>query len=342
MRIVVCGTVIAAFAGLSVAPASAADADAAAFYRGRTVTIINAGGVGGGSGTYAQVAKPYLEKNLPGAPQIVQQYMPGAGGAKAANYLFTVAPRDGSVIGQPLQELVLWARLGASSARYDASQFRYLGGADVTRSTLTVMKSAGVASIEDARRKEIVMAAGGKGSQTYMYPAIANAILGTKFRIVTGYAGTGDMNLAIERGEAHGRAGQWASFKAARPQWIADKRLVNLAVVGPDPEPELPDVPLLSSLAKTLGDKAVLDLVSLTALLGRAWVAPPKVPADRIAALRLGFAAAFTDKTFIAEAGRRNLDLHPVTWQAQEAAAKTILATDQHAVDRLRQILEIK
>ena len=326
-------------AGLAL-PAVPAAADVAAFYRGKTITVINAGGPGGASAAYGQLVAPFVEKNLPGNPAIVIQYMPGAGGAKAANYLYNAAARDGSAIGQPLQEMPLWGRVQSGGVRYDPARFQYLGGADVTRSTISVMKAhTKVRSIEDARRTETIMAAGGKASQPYMYPAIANAILGTKFKIVTGYPGTGQMNLAIERGEAHGRAGSWGSFKGAKPQWIKDDLLAHLAVIGPDPEPDLPGVPLLSDLAAAPGDRAVLDLVSTTAVVGRAWVAPPKVPSDRVAALRQAFAKALRDPALAAEAKRRNLDLNPVAWQAQQDAVKKILAADQRVVDRLRDIL---
>jgi tripartite-type tricarboxylate transporter receptor subunit TctC len=329
----------AAFVVAAVLPFSAT-AEVAGFYEGRPITVVNAGGAGGASAAYGQLVTPFVQKYMPGQPSIIVQYMPGAGGAKAANYLFSAAAQDGSMIGQPLQEMPLWARLGTASARYDPEKFHYLGGADVTRSTISVMKKhTEVRTIEDAKQTEVVMAAGGKASQPYMYPAIANAILGTKFKIVLGYPGTGQMNLAIERGEAHGRGGSWGSFKGAKPEWIRDDALAHLAVIGPDPEPDLPGVPLLSDLASTPEDRAMLELVSVTALVGRAWVAPPGVPAERVAALRDAFAKALRDPELVAEAKRRNLDLNPVGWEKQQDAVQKILSADQSAVDRLRDIL---
>jgi tripartite-type tricarboxylate transporter receptor subunit TctC len=311
----------------------------AEFYRGKTITIVTGGGAGGPHAVYAELLKPFLEKHIPGNPTIIPQYMPGAGGLRANNYLYKVAARDGTVLGSPLQELVLAARLGVQGVQYDPAQFSFLGGAEVTRSTITVLKSAGVTTLEEARKTELIMAAGGRASQPFMYPAVANAILGTRFRIITGYPGITEMDLAVERGEAHGRAGSWGSIKGARRHWIEKDMVTHLAVIGPDREPDLPDVPLLTEFAESEADREVLELISITAVHGRAYIAPPDVPADRLAVLREAFAKALQDPELGREAQRRGLHLEPVSWQAQQQAVNRIMQANETTVQRLRKIL---
>jgi tripartite-type tricarboxylate transporter receptor subunit TctC len=319
-----------------------AQADPAAFYSGKTITLVNGGGAGGGSTVYTQVLAPLMQKYMPGQPAVVVQYMPGAGGARAANFVYSAADQDGTVLLRPLQELPLWGLLGTSGLRYDAARFQYLGGAYVSRSTISVMKSfTKVRTVEDAKRTEVIVAAGGKASQPYMYPTLANALVGTKFKLVMGYPGTGAMNLAMERGEVQGRAGSWNSFKGAMPHWVAKDMLANLAVIGPDREPSLPDVPLLTEFISDQADLAIMQIVAETALFAHAWVAPPGVPADRVAALREAFAKAVNDPETIAQMKKRGADLTFVPWQTQQQSVQKLLKIDRKSIARLRKILDL-
>jgi tripartite-type tricarboxylate transporter receptor subunit TctC len=316
--------------------------DVAAFYSGKTITIVNGGGAGGGSTVYTQIIIPILQKYMPGHPAFVVQYMPGAGGVRAANYLYSAAARDGTVLGRPLQEISLWALLGTKGLQYDPTRFQYIGGAFTARSTISVMKSATpVRTIEDAKRTEVILATGGKAAQPYMYPALSNALVGTKFKLVTGYPGTGAMNLAMERGEVHGRAGSWNSFKGAKPDWIARDLLANLAVIGPDREPDLPDVPLLTEFISNPADRAIMEIFASTALFGHVWISPPEVPADRVAALREAFGKTLTDPDLVAQMKKRDADLNFVPWQQLEQAVQQLLKVDKEAVARLRAILDL-
>jgi tripartite-type tricarboxylate transporter receptor subunit TctC len=330
-------------AGLLASTAtSSAQSDVAEFYRGKTVTVVNGGGSGGGSAVYAQVIAPILQKYMPGNPAFVIQYMPGAGGARAANYVYSAAAKDGTVLGRPLQEVALFSLLRASGLQYDAARFQYIGGAYTSRSTISVMKQfTPVRTIEDAKRTEVIVAAGGKASQPYMYPTLANALVGTKFKLVMGYPGTGAMNIAMERGEVHGRAGSWNSFRGAKPYWVEKDLLANLAVIGLDREPELPNVPLLTDFIANPADRLLMELVASSALFAHVWLAPPGVPADRVAALREAFAKTMNDPELIAQMKQRHADFDYISWQQLRDAVEKQAKVDHKSIERLRAILDL-
>jgi|LNFM01.2.fsa_nt_gb tripartite-type tricarboxylate transporter receptor subunit TctC len=327
------------FSSMSLIGGTANADPVADFYRNGKITVVLAGGPGAIHSIYTQLLAPYVRKHMPGNPSLVVNSMPGAGGTIAANYLYNVAPKDGGTIGSLLPEMPMSARFGTAGNRFDPLKFSYLAGADVTNSTITLMRTAGVSSIAEAREKVAVIAAGGPGSQTFITPTVANAVLGTKFKVVTGYNGLNAMDIAVDRGEAHGRSGSWSSIKATRPHWLTSNLVVHLAIVGPEREPDLPDVPLLTELAATPQDRAVLSLISDNALLGRMWLAPPGVPEERVTALREAFWKALNDPELIAEAKAKELDLRPVPAKKLAATVEQIMKADDATVDRLKSIL---
>jgi tripartite-type tricarboxylate transporter receptor subunit TctC len=320
-----------------------AQADAVAdFYKGKTITLVSAGEAGGAHGTYAQVITAHIKKHIPGNPTVVVQYMLGAGGNQAANYLYNVAPKDGTVIGLPLQDLIFNARIGVQAVKYDAAKVHYLGGADVTRTTVSVMKASGILTLEDARQKEVLMGSTGKSGQTYIIPMVLNALLGTKFRPVIGYQGINFIHLAMERGELHGSAASWPTIAAAKKSWVEKGLIANLVTVAMEREPELPDVPALSELVTSEADRALIPLLAGSAALGRAWIAFGDVPDDRLAALRDAWTKTMADPAFRADAEQRGLALNPVSWQVQQDLTKQILATPDATVARLKDILGLE
>jgi tripartite-type tricarboxylate transporter receptor subunit TctC len=335
------GEIVAASVLLAAALAAApACADPVAdFYRNKSVTVVSAGEAGGAHGVYAQLISAHIKAHIPGNPNVVIQHMVGAGGNLAMNYLHNVASKDGTHIGVPLQDLIVNARIGVAAVKYDPATAHYLGGADVTRTTVTVMKASGVASLEDARRKEVVMGASGKSGQNYVIPTVLNSIVGTKFRVVMGYPGINAVNLAMERGEVHGHAVSWPVIAGTKKEWIAQKLISNLVTIALEREPELPDVPALAELVTSDDDRTLIALLTAPAALGRAWVAFGDVPKDRLAALRTGFAATMADPAFLADAAARGLPIRPVDWQAQQQIAMQILATPDATVARLKGIL---
>ena len=334
------GRAIFGLASAAMLWAVPAQADAVAdFYKDKTITVVSAGGAGGAHGAYAQLISTHIKKFIPGNPTIIIQYMPGAGGNKAMSYLYNVTAQDGTYVGVPLQDLIFNARIGVKAVKYDAAKAHYLGGVDVTRTTVTVMKSSGVTSLDDAKRKEVLMASAGKGGQTYIIPAVLNAMLGTKFRVITGYRGLGLMHLAMENGEVHGRAASWSSITSTRKAWVAKGLVANLVTIALEREPDLPNVPALAELVKSDDERALVRLLAGSAALGRAWVAFGAIPKDRLAALRSAYARTLTDPAFKADAAKRGLAVRPVAWQTQQKLAGEILATPDATVARLKKTL---
>jgi hypothetical protein len=334
---------ILALAALGAVYAVPAQADAVAdFYRDKTVTLVSAGEAGGAHGTYAQLITAHIRKHIPGNPNVVIQYMLGAGGNQAPNYLYNVAPRDGTVIGLPLQDLIFNARIGVQAVKYDAAQAHYLGGADVTRTTVSVMKASGIRTLDDARRQEVLMGSTGKSGQTYIIPMVLNHMLGTNFRPVLGYQGINFIHLAMERGELHGSAASWPTIAAAKKAWVERGLIANLVTVAMEREPELPEVAALSELVTSADDRTLIPLLAGSAALGRTWIAFGDVPEDRLAALRAAWASTMADPAFRADAAARGLVLNPVSWQAQQDVAAQILATPDAAVARLKGILGLE
>src|SRR5262249_51561281 len=223
-----------ACAGLLLAGALPAQAQSVAdFYRGKTVNVLIGVGVGGEYDLQARLVARYIGKHIPGNPLVVPQNMTGAGGIKMANYLFAQAPRDGTYIGMLGNYFPSTQAVGGQGVQYDAVQFPWLRTIAPVVETMSVWHAAGVKTIEEARRRTIVAGASGRGTIAYIYPSLMNEFLGTKFKVVIGYAGGNEINLAMERGEVEARNNTWSSWKTTRANWLADKRIIVIAQAGP-------------------------------------------------------------------------------------------------------------
>jgi len=329
-----------ALVGALAATPSPAAADAVAdFYKGKTVTIIVAAGPGGNYSVYSLLLAPYWKKYMPGNPTFIIQNMGGAGGTKAANFLVNSAPQDGSHIGILESTTPLNAKLRATGVKYDPGKFHYLGGADNTRSMFTVMTSAGIGTMEEAKKKQAICGATGKGSTTFVTPALVNHFLGTKFKIITGYHGMNGVNSAIDKGEVNCRAAVFASIENSRPHWIKDRMIVNLAAIGTERHPDYPDVPTLLELTKSPDARAALTLMSNNGIFGRAWVAPPSMPTERVTAMREAFWKAFNDPKAQSEMKARNMRYNPVRWEVQQKTVVEIAATPQRIIDLMKKAI---
>jgi tripartite-type tricarboxylate transporter receptor subunit TctC len=330
----------AALAAAGFVGGAAADA-VGDFYRGKTVTIVVAAGPGGAHTKYSQLLAPFLKKYMPGNPDFVTQNMGGAGGTRAANFLYNTAPQDGTSIGILLSDTPLASRLEATGVKYVTNKFHFLGGADQPLSAFILFKSEGIASIDDAKKKEIVLGSTGKGSQTYTVPTMTNAMLGTKFKVITGYQGMGGVYLAMDRREVFGFQGVWESVKFLRPQWVANGDIKIIAAVSLKPLPDMPDVPLLQNMVSNPVDKQAIELMGGNAILGRGWLAPPGVPADRVAALRDAFRKSFDDPAAKAEAEKRKMPWDNATWQEMQEQAERIVKADDAVIKRMRETLGV-
>lgn len=330
---------VAAVAAAGFAAPAAADA-VADFYKGKTVTVVVAAGPGGGHTKYTQYLAPFLEKHMPGNPNFIVQNMGGAGGTKAANYLYTRGQKDGTMIGILLSDTPLASRLRTTGVKYVAKDFQFLGGADKPRSAFVVYKSTGIKTLQDAMKKQVVFGSTGKGSQTYVVPTLTNAILGTKFKVITGYRGMGGIYIAMDKKEVQGFQSSWSGFTIGRSHLVDQVNL--LAVNALTPLVDHPKVPLLKDIITDPQDKKVAELLGGNMVLGRAWLAPPGVPADRLAALRTAFAKSFADPEAVAGAKKRRMTWESVSWKDQQAAAERISNTDQALIDRMRKALGLK
>jgi len=294
--------------------AGTADAEAVAeFYRGRTVTIAAATGAGSAYGIHGRLLAEEIAKHIPGNPNVVMQFMPGGGGSKQANYVYNVAPRDGSYIGFPLKYIAVNQKLGRPGLKYDAAKFGYIGSLGPINSVVAILKDKAPATTFDgAMKTEIVMGSTGKSSETFITPTLMNNLLGTRFKIVSGYNGMKDITLAMERGEVHGRAGSWESVKAGDASWLKEKRVSLIALSGLTRNWDLPDLPTLIELAKGPDEKAVLTFFGAGNAVGWLFIAPPGVPAERLAALRTAFDKATANPAYQARVKARRLDIRPI------------------------------
>ncbi len=330
----------ALYGTVAIAPASA---DAVAdFYRGKNVSVVIAAGPGGGHTQYTLLIASYLKKHMPGNPTFITQNMGGAGGTKAANHLYNRAAQDGSAIGILLSDTPFASRLRTTGVKYVADRFHYLGGAEKTRSAFVVFKSAGVETLADMRKKQVIMGSTGKGSQTFILPTLANAMLGTKFKVITGYRGMNGIYVAMDRAEVQGFQAVWSSVAFIRPQWLKNDLVTVLFANSLDPLPDRPNVPLLKDLISDPMDKKIAELIGGNGILGRAWLAPPGVPRDRIKALRAAFKKMFDDPDARANAKKRRMVWTPVSWSDQQEQAKRITAADEALFKRMRSALGVK
>jgi tripartite-type tricarboxylate transporter receptor subunit TctC len=313
-----------------VAPAMAQSAaqSVADFYRGKTITMAVGTSPGGDYDLRMRMVGRYLGKYIPGNPTVVATNMPGAGQMLVANWLANVAPKDGTAIVALSQNLAVHQATGAAGARYDVRQFHWIGNTTDTPNVINAWHSTGIRTIQDVMQRELVVGATGTASGSFLYPYALNQLVGTKFKIVTGYPGGNDVNLAMERGEVGGRgSNSWASWKSTRPQWLAEKKVIVLVQVGVKRSPELPDIPTLQDLAKNEADRQVLTFISADTAISRPLVAGPGVPPERVEALRRAFDAVMKDPEFLAEAEKSKTDISPMTGEeAQKIAEATINA----------------
>ena len=308
-----CCLSLLAGAGLLISPSSSAADPVAEFYAGKQIQMIIRSTVATSYDTYARLLATHMVKHIPGKPTIVSVNMPGAGGLKAANYVAKIAPRDGTILTIIGQGMPLYQALNLGSGfEGDLREFNWVGNIDISNQLLVTWHSSPVKTLDDARKREAIIGASGDGSNSVQLAAVYNNILGTKFRIITGYESSAALNLAMERGEIDGKAsGLWQSYLVAKPEWIAEKKLNVIIQTGLKKEADLPNVPLLLDAAQTPEQRAILDYITKTVVVGRPFATTPGVPPERVAALRKAFDLTVVDPAFLADAKKQQLDLNP-------------------------------
>jgi tripartite-type tricarboxylate transporter receptor subunit TctC len=311
-----------------IAPAAAQTPEP--FYKGKTITLITSTGVGGTYDVVARLVARVMPRYLAGHPTIIVQNMPGGGNVLATNYMYNIAPKDGTAIATLHSAMPLHQVLDPRDVRYDAGRFAWLGSTGPQNEVILVWRTAGVKTLDDAREREVILGGTGVASGIVIIPAVMNELLGTRFKIVTGYRTSEDVNLGLERGEVQARAFGIDSIASQHPDWIAEHKVTFLAQAGARRDKRMPDVPLLTELARTDEQRQMFALVSSAPALGQPYVAPPGVPPERLALLRQAFAATLKDASFLAEAEKIRFNVEPIT--AEDVARivhDTTLAPDE-------------
>jgi tripartite-type tricarboxylate transporter receptor subunit TctC len=339
-----CWRILAA-ALVTALPLSIARAQSPAeFYKGKTVEFYIGYSVGGGYDLYARTIARHIGKHIPGNPTVVPKNMEGAGSLRLANWLFRVGAKDGSVIGTIGRGTGFDPILGQQGAQFDGTKFTWLGSANNEVSVCVSWNAtSGIAKFEDLLSKEMTVGGTSSSADTDQFPRIMNGVLGTKMRIVSGYPGGNDVVLAMERGEVKGRCGwSWSSVMSTHRVWLDEKKMTVLAQLALQKHPDLPDVPLIIDLAKTDEQKQILKLIFARQVMGRPYLAPPGIPADRAAALRQAFMDTMTDKDFLADAEKAQLEITPVDGATIQKLVAEVYQTPPEVAKKAAELLNAK
>ena len=310
------------------------------FHADRSVTILVGSGVGGTTDTSARLIARHLRAHLPGNPSIIVQNMPGGGSVTMANHLYRSAPRDGTVLGYALPGIVTAQMMEPGRARYDARRFNWIGSALKYTGVVSVLATAPATTLEQAQRTSLFIGTTGRGSPAHQFPAMAQAILGLRFDMITGYESSNDVVLAMERGEVDGQSSSLKYWAISRPNWLEEGRLVHLLYVGPRSPLAVPDVPYLRDLASTEHERTLIDFIEIGSNLGWPLFAPPEVPAARVEVLRAAFSRLMTDTAF-EEAVEDTLRarLNPSVGDEMTELVDRALNTPHETVSEVRAIL---
>jgi tripartite-type tricarboxylate transporter receptor subunit TctC len=313
----------------------------AEFYRGKTIELAIGLSVGGGYDAYARMLAHTIGKYIPGNPAIVPRNMEGAGSMRLANYLYNAAPRDGTSFGTINRGTGFEPLLGNKGAQFDATRYNWIGSTNNEVSVCAAGRKSGIATFQDARERTLVVGASGPSADSYQFPKIVNAVLGTKFKIVTGYPGGNDIDLAMERGEVEGRCSwSWSSLKGLHQSWLDAKDINILFQMGLSKHRDLPGVPLIIDLARTEEERSILKLIFARQVMAWPFLAPPGTPPDRVDALRTAFMQTMQDRDFLAEADKAGLEITPVAGEDIQKLVQQAYATPEPILRKTVEFLQ--
>jgi tripartite-type tricarboxylate transporter receptor subunit TctC len=328
--------VLAAALTITMCQASAATAQSAAasFFAGKQINFICGAAVGGGYDALARLVARHLGAHIAGNPSVIVQNMPAAGSLAATNLIANTAPKDGLTIALVQRGMLLARLINPGAVRFDLDKLNWIGSLSSEVGLAFAWYTSAHKTAEDLFERELIVG-GHTGVDPELTPRLYNAVLGTKFKIVTGYNGTTDIGLAIERGEVEGIGDwSWSSLKKQKPDWIRDKKITLLMQSALQNDPELPDVPNALTFAKTESDRKVIELFLTQKKIARPLIAPPGVPPERLAMLRNAVAALASDREFLADAERSGLEAEPVAGAAVDQIVALIAATPPDVADR--------
>jgi tripartite-type tricarboxylate transporter receptor subunit TctC len=297
----------------------------AQFFARRTVTITIGYTAGGSYDLYGRLVARHLGKHIPGEPTVTAQNMPGAGSLKAANYLYGIAPKDGTALGVVVESAALEQALANPAVQYDAARFTYIGRIATSNNIFMQWHSAKVQSLEQAKHMESSLAGTGPGSIAETVPRLLNALIGTKFRLISGYPASSEAMLAMERGEVEGASSSWAAVKVGKKAWLRENKIAIILQTTPERSAELPQTPSLGEIGDSAEDKQVFALYTGGSAIGRSVLAPPGIPAERAKLLRDAFDAMTKDPDFLTELQKLDVELDPLAGeQVAQLVARTL------------------
>jgi tripartite-type tricarboxylate transporter receptor subunit TctC len=295
------------------------------FFARKTVTITIGYTAGGSYDLYGRLVARHLGKHIPGEPTVIAQNMRGAGSLKAANYLYEIAPKDGTSLGVVVESAALEQALANPAVRYDAARFTYIGRIATSNNIFMQWHSAKVQSLEQAKHIESSLAGTGPGSIAETVPRLLNALSGTKFRLISGYPASSEAMLAMERGEVEGASSSWAAVKVGKKAWLRENKIAIILQTTPERSAELPQTPSLGEIGDSAEDKQVFALYAGGSAIGRSVLAPPGIPAERVMLLRNAFDAMTKDPDFLAELQKLDVELDPLAGeQVAQLVARTL------------------
>ena len=310
------------------------------FYQGKTLRIVVGTPTGGGYDAYARLVARHLGNHIPGKPALIVSNMPGASGLKAAAYLYGIAPRDGTVIATFNKAMPLYQALGQLDIQFRTEEMSWIGSVSQSVDVITVWHKTGVRTIADAKRREIIMGADSSTGTMATFPLLLNATIGTKFKVVTGYAGSSAVNFAMEQGEVEGRGSNpWSSWKATRPDWVRQGLITPLVQIGLKKDADLAHVPLLNDLTENAEHKAMFRLMSAPIAIERPFVGPPGLGREPRDILRRAFERMVRDPAFLAESARASMEIDPRPGEEVEKIVADIVDTPSAITRKVREII---
>ncbi len=330
------GTIAAGLTALGILAATGAQAQKA-----QNVTIVVGSSASGLYDLTARLWSRHLGRFLPGEPSVIVQNLPGAGGLTAINQLYNLSPKDGSQLGVINASAVMLALFGDPSARFDPRKLTWIGGRSQETAVCGFWHTTRPKTFEDLRTAETIVASSGPGARSYSHPVMFNALLGTKFKNVSGYPGGAEMSLAIERGEVEGECGwSWGSMKTRTADWLRDKKLKVLVQAGLKRNRDLPDVPMALDLTKDPESRAIMEALLTDTLMAWPLIAPPGLPDATIATLRGAFDKMMKDPDMLADAEKTGLEIDPVVGAELQAIVERLFAMPQAQIDKAKEVFK--
>lgn len=319
-----------------------ANADPVAeFYKGKQITIYIGYAAGGGYDLYGRLVSRHIGKHIPGKPRLVPQNMPGAGSLKLANYLYNVAPKDGTALGMITQSTPQEEALGTPGINYRSAKFSWIGRVTSNVELTVVWHTAGVESIRDAKSKEVIVAGTGPTTPSEVFPKVLNGVVGTKFKVISGYGGSSEGVLAMERGETMGALLSWASLKT-KQDWLSNGKIKILVQYAAQRHPDLSNVPTMVDLGETEDDRRLLAFYTSGAEVGRSVMAPPAIPGERVRALRAAFDAMIKDPEFLSEVKKADLEFDPISGEKLQQVVEEAANIPAQLVERAKAVRDRK